>query len=188
MGRPLVNKRLLNGVRFFRSPQALQRRDLLLFHGADWHYAGANCLSSDDDRAGPALRQTATELGSTHVQFIAEYIQQWGFRIDVHGMNVTVDLQRNSSHHLTPSHSRLSKLTTDYDLHWTGGTGRTPRQSTAALATPSLTTVRQPLARMGEVAAQTLLERIAGRHDYPSEIAIEPELVVRESTAEAPRV
>jgi DNA-binding LacI/PurR family transcriptional regulator len=58
----------------------------------------------------------------------------------------------------------------------------------AAFNTPSLTTVQQPLARMGQVAAQILLERIAGRDDYPSEIAIEPELVVRESTAEAPRV
>jgi LacI family transcriptional regulator len=58
----------------------------------------------------------------------------------------------------------------------------------AAFNTPTLTTVRQPLARMGQVAAQTLLERIAGRDDYPSEIAIEPELVVRESTAKAPRV
>jgi DNA-binding LacI/PurR family transcriptional regulator len=58
----------------------------------------------------------------------------------------------------------------------------------AAFNTPTLTTVRQPLARMGQVAAQTLLERIAGRNDYPSEIAIEPELIVRESTAEAPRV
>jgi LacI family transcriptional regulator, galactose operon repressor len=58
----------------------------------------------------------------------------------------------------------------------------------AAFNTPSLTTVRQPLARMGQVAAQTLLERIAGRDDYPPEIAIEPELVVRESTAKAPRV
>ena len=57
----------------------------------------------------------------------------------------------------------------------------------AAFNTPSLTTVRQPLARMGQVAAQILLERITGRHDYPSEIAIEPELVVRESTAKAPR-
>jgi len=55
----------------------------------------------------------------------------------------------------------------------------------AAFNTPALTTVRQPLARMGQVAAQTLLERIAGKDDYPSEIAIEPELVVRESTAEA---
>jgi LacI family transcriptional regulator len=56
----------------------------------------------------------------------------------------------------------------------------------AAFYTPSLTTVRQPLNRMGEVAAQSLLERIEGKKDYPSEIAIEPELVVRESTAKAP--
>ena len=58
----------------------------------------------------------------------------------------------------------------------------------AAFNTPTLTTVRQPLARMGQVAAQTLLERIAGRDDYPPEIAIEPELVVRESTGKAPIV
>jgi LacI family transcriptional regulator len=57
----------------------------------------------------------------------------------------------------------------------------------AAFHSPSLTTVRQPLNRMGEVAAQTLLDRIEGRKEYPSEIAIEPELVVRESTANAPR-
>jgi DNA-binding LacI/PurR family transcriptional regulator len=53
----------------------------------------------------------------------------------------------------------------------------------AAFHTPSLTTVRQPLNRMGEVAAQSLLERIEGRKDYPAEIAIEPALVVRESTS-----
>src|SRR5579863_1614246 len=56
----------------------------------------------------------------------------------------------------------------------------------AAFHTPSLTTVRQPLNRMGEVAAQSLLDRIDGKKEYPSEIAIEPELVVRESTAKAP--
>ena len=55
----------------------------------------------------------------------------------------------------------------------------------AAFHTPSLTTVQQPLHRMGEVAAQVLLERIEGKKEYPSEIAIEPELVVRESTAKA---
>jgi len=36
---------------------------------------------------------------------------------------------------------------------------------------------------MGAIAAETLIERIEGRKDYPSEIAIEPELVIRESTA-----
>jgi DNA-binding LacI/PurR family transcriptional regulator len=56
----------------------------------------------------------------------------------------------------------------------------------AAFHTPSLTTVRQPLKRMGEVAAQCLLDRIEGKKEYPSEIAIEPELAVRESTATAP--
>jgi len=56
----------------------------------------------------------------------------------------------------------------------------------AAFHMPSLTTVRQPLNRMGEVAAQSLLERIEGKKDYLSDIAIEPELVVRESTARAP--
>lgn len=54
----------------------------------------------------------------------------------------------------------------------------------AAFHSPSLTTVRQPLNRMGEVAAQSLLDRIEGKKDYPAEIAIEPELVVRESTAQ----
>lgn len=53
----------------------------------------------------------------------------------------------------------------------------------AAYNTPSLTTVRQPMIRMGTIAAQTLLERLEGRTDFPAEIAIAPELVVRESTA-----
>jgi DNA-binding LacI/PurR family transcriptional regulator len=56
----------------------------------------------------------------------------------------------------------------------------------AAFHMPSLTTVRQPLSRMGQVAAQTLVERIEGKEEYPHEIAIEPDLVVRESTTKAP--
>jgi LacI family transcriptional regulator len=53
----------------------------------------------------------------------------------------------------------------------------------AAYNVPSLTTVRQPLAHMGRIAAQTLVERIEGKNSYPAEIAIQPELVVRQSTA-----
>jgi LacI family transcriptional regulator len=56
----------------------------------------------------------------------------------------------------------------------------------AAYSTPSLTTVRQPLAEMGKRGAQVLLERIANREkEYPSEIVMAPELVVRESTGPA---
>ena len=59
----------------------------------------------------------------------------------------------------------------------------------AAFQNPSLTTIRQPLREMGEIAARTLLERIARPRDaeYPKSITVEPELVVRESTAKAPR-
>jgi DNA-binding LacI/PurR family transcriptional regulator len=56
----------------------------------------------------------------------------------------------------------------------------------AAYNTPSLTTVRQPLMRMGTIAAQTLLERIESKKNEPREIAIEPELVARESTGKRP--
>jgi len=52
----------------------------------------------------------------------------------------------------------------------------------AAFANPALTTVRQPMQRMGQIAAQTLVDLIEGRGEYVPEIAIEPELVVREST------
>lgn len=53
----------------------------------------------------------------------------------------------------------------------------------AAYINPPLTTVKQPLQKMGEIAARTLLDRIAGRTKCLPEIAIEPELVVRRSTA-----
>jgi DNA-binding LacI/PurR family transcriptional regulator len=57
----------------------------------------------------------------------------------------------------------------------------------AAFHTPSLTTVRQPLDRMGQMAAETLIRMIENAGEGSSEIAIEPTLVVRESTARAPQ-
>ena len=56
----------------------------------------------------------------------------------------------------------------------------------AAFANPALTTVRQPLLRMGQIAAQTVIERIEKRGNYEPEIAIEPEFVVRDSSGPAP--
>jgi LacI family transcriptional regulator len=52
----------------------------------------------------------------------------------------------------------------------------------AAYHTPSLTTIRQPLNSMGNTAARILLERIRGGKDYPDEVPIVPELIIREST------
>jgi len=57
----------------------------------------------------------------------------------------------------------------------------------AAYHLPSLTTVRQPLRKIGALAAETLIERIEGRDGHEAGILVEPELVVRESTAPAPK-
>jgi DNA-binding LacI/PurR family transcriptional regulator len=56
----------------------------------------------------------------------------------------------------------------------------------AAYANPALTTVRQPLLKMGQIAAQTVVDQIEGRGEYVPEIAIEPEFIVRDSTGPAP--
>jgi len=58
----------------------------------------------------------------------------------------------------------------------------------AAYANPGLTTVRQPLQKMGRIAAQTVVELIEGRGKYVPEIAIEPEFVIRQSTGPLPSV
>jgi len=54
----------------------------------------------------------------------------------------------------------------------------------AAFQNPGLTTVRQPLREMGKLAAETLLGRINNprKLDYPKEIVVEPDLIVRGST------
>jgi DNA-binding LacI/PurR family transcriptional regulator len=52
----------------------------------------------------------------------------------------------------------------------------------AAYHYPSLTTVRQPLRRMGEIAVEVLVARIDGEKEWQREIAVQPEIVVREST------
>ena len=57
----------------------------------------------------------------------------------------------------------------------------------AAFMNPPLTTVRQPLGHMGDLAARTLLRRIKHGETEPEEIMVQPELVVRESTCPPPR-
>lgn len=54
----------------------------------------------------------------------------------------------------------------------------------AAFHNPALTTIRQPLWQMGKLAAETLLQRIASPDPaFPRMLQVEPELVIRQSTA-----
>ncbi|HSS96464.1 MAG TPA: LacI family DNA-binding transcriptional regulator, partial [Terriglobales bacterium] len=59
----------------------------------------------------------------------------------------------------------------------------------AAYQGRALTTVRQPLRKMGEIAAQTILRRITQAaeetENQPTEVVLQPELIIRETTAVA---
>lgn len=59
----------------------------------------------------------------------------------------------------------------------------------AAFHRPALTTIRQPLYEMGKLAAATLLEKLNGKKKPNSTpvLSVEPTLVVRQSTARAPK-
>lgn len=53
----------------------------------------------------------------------------------------------------------------------------------ASYIVPSLTTIRQPLEHMGSLAAGCLLKKL-GHEKQPDTIKVDPELIVRESTAQ----
>jgi DNA-binding LacI/PurR family transcriptional regulator len=52
----------------------------------------------------------------------------------------------------------------------------------AAFQMPSLTTVRQPLHKMGKLSAEILLDHLRSPAPVAEEVAVEPELIVRETT------
>jgi len=57
----------------------------------------------------------------------------------------------------------------------------------AAFQNPSLTTVRQPLQEMGEIAGRILLQRLSGENGSPpGRVTVDPQLVVRGSTGPPP--
>jgi DNA-binding LacI/PurR family transcriptional regulator len=57
----------------------------------------------------------------------------------------------------------------------------------AAFNNPRLTTIRQPLAEMGRLAAQCVLNRLHGTKKFSDQITVEPQLIVRESTQAVPQ-
>ena len=56
----------------------------------------------------------------------------------------------------------------------------------AAYLTPPLTTVRQPMRRMGQIAMENLFKLMSGEESM-AQIKVQAELIVRESTARAPK-
>lgn len=57
--------------------------------------------------------------------------------------------------------------------------------ASATFCLPALTTVKQPLKKMGRIAAETLLARIEENGEFAPEIAVAPEFTLRQSTGPA---
>ncbi len=55
----------------------------------------------------------------------------------------------------------------------------------ASFYSPALTTVRQPLRKMGEIAAEIIVNRIEGKEGPSDNVKVEPEFVIRQSTGPA---
>lgn len=57
----------------------------------------------------------------------------------------------------------------------------------AVIFKPELTTISQPLSRMGQIAAKTIIDQIEKTAEYQPEIIVEPELIPRASTGPVKR-
>lgn len=139
--------------------------------------------------------RVASELG---VKIRPELTMQLGSSDDRASMS---DSGYECAHKLVESHRDFTALVAFNDVSAIGAMRafhdaglRVPRDVSvtgfddilpATFSVPRLTTVRQPLHYMGELAATTLLESIISGKKYPEEILIYPELIARESTAAA---
>ncbi len=148
-------------------------------------------FSSDTEIRWNAIRQAASRLGLTiHAELTTQ------LRGDV----PTPDLGYQVTQKLIAKHLSFTALFSFNDISAIGAI-RALRESglripedvsvvgfddiqSAAFQNPGLTTVRQPLRKMGEIAAESLLRRISqpGSDCCPKRITVEPELIIREST------
>ena len=146
-------------------------------------------VSSDSDARWNAISEVAKKLGITiHSELI----------VQLQGDDSTPNLGYPFAKQLLARNKRFTALFAYNDISAIGSICafqeaglRVPEDvsvvgfddiQSAAYINPPLTTVRQPLQKMGEIAARTLLDLIEGRAAHLREIAIEPEFVVRRST------
>lgn len=183
---PGVTNIVLNHCRAAR----LALRHLLALGHRDIAFMKGSSFSSDAEERWKAVRQVARELG---IRMREDLIVQ------LEGDDPTPQLGFPFAQQLLARKRPFTALFAYNDISALGSIRafqeaglRVPEDISvvgfddiqlAAQSTPGLTTVRQPLHKMGEIAARTLLDRIEGRVKYVPEIQIEPELVIRNSTA-----
>jgi hypothetical protein len=100
LGSTFLNKGLLNWVRLLGRAQALQRGDFVL---ADYAYrqdTRPHHLAVHDYSAGSALSHATSESGSAQPKFIVQNKQQGRFRINRHGVLLTIHIQSDGLHRM----------------------------------------------------------------------------------------
>src|SRR5882757_4353812 len=148
-------------------------------------------FSSDTDSRWDATLATAAELGIEVSDELTVHLEK-----DSHSPEISYPGIRK----LIQSHRHFTAVLCFNDVSAMGsiralheGGLRVPQDvsvlgfddiQSAVYQVPSLTTIRQPLQKMGSIAAQNLLKKLAGK-TTPDLIHVEPELMVRESTGPA---
>lgn len=82
----LIDKGLLNRMRFLRSAEAFQGGNFVLANGAYREHAGARGLAVQDDRASSALGQAASELWTVQSKLIGKNEEQWRGWVYINGV------------------------------------------------------------------------------------------------------
>ncbi|MBS1801023.1 MAG: LacI family DNA-binding transcriptional regulator [Acidobacteria bacterium] len=149
-------------------------------------------FSSDSDTRWSATLRTAKKLGIEVHEELMIYLSKDSHSPEISYPGIRRLIESGQPFTAVLCFNDVSAMGTIRALHEAGL--RVPHDvsvvgfddiQSAAYQVPSLTTIRQPLQKMGSMAAQMLLQKLAGEH-LPSLVKIEPELVVRESTAAPP--
>ncbi len=146
--------------------------------------------SSDSAIRWESLKEVANELG---IDILPELVLQ------IEGIDSTPDLGYPYGRNLLEKNIPFTALVAYNDISAIGalkafkeGNMRVPQDisivgfddiSIASFSIPPLTTIRQPLEEMGRIAAKTVVGLIEQSEDYREEIAVEPRLIARGSTA-----
>jgi DNA-binding LacI/PurR family transcriptional regulator len=164
-----------------RHLQQLGHKRIAFMHGQP--------ISSDSETRWASMLSTARELGVEIHEDLKIYISKDSHSPEI-GYPGIRELIRSRRHFTAVvCFNDISAMGSIRALHEAGL--RVPQDvsvvgfddiQSAAYQIPSLTTIRQPLERMGRTAAQLLLKRLAGEVTTDL-VYVEPELIVRESTA-----
>jgi DNA-binding LacI/PurR family transcriptional regulator len=150
-------------------------------------------FSSDSDTRWASILATARELGLEVHEELMIYLSKDSHSPEISYPGIRKLIQSRRHFTAVLCFNDVSAMGSIRALHEAGL--RVPQDvsvlgfddiQSSAFQVPSLTTIRQPLKKMGSTAALLLLKKLGGETTLDI-VQVEPELIVRESTAPAKR-